>query len=521
MRFDDRIATLLTLPGSDGHDVAIRWRQLVDVVSRVGQQEEKTAPFIAALAVIRADRGRVPLAIRAASARSIAGRPLPHDLIELFASDVLAVNAPLLAAAPAGKTLLRRLFAVADNDTRQFLETLHPADPEPAEDGQTLGDVVARVEQRRSQSGKEEPPTETITKDAALPQPASEPKKTEPASAKGDKPHAEHHLPPLFRWETSEDGQVSWVDALPRAAMIGRSLRDVRDSRIADAIAARAAFADEPLEALGAEWRWSGEPEFAADDGRFLGYRGVARRAGAREGGLPKMEPEAAQRPSATIAADPDSLRELVHEIRTPLNAIIGFAEIIDGQYLGPAHRRYRERAAEIVTQARILLGAIEDMDLAARLQFRAADPGDNCDLGALGPWVDEQLRPVAERGDVILRFDRGHRDYRCALDDALVKRLIKRLMSGLISAADAQEILSMRLELKDNRCSLVVSKPRSLQGMLESRLLDPGLTLEGKGKSLLGVGFSLRLVRGLARIVGGDLLIDEDSISLDLPSLS
>ena len=59
LRFDDRIATLLTLPGSDPHDVAVRWRQLVDVVSRAGPEEENSAPFIAALAVIRADAERV------------------------------------------------------------------------------------------------------------------------------------------------------------------------------------------------------------------------------------------------------------------------------------------------------------------------------------------------------------------------------------------------------------------------------------------------------------------------------
>ena len=46
---------------------------------------------------------------------------------------------------------------------------------------------------------------------------------------------------------------------------------------------------------------------------------------------------------------DEDALRELIHELRTPLTAIIGFAEIIDGQYLGPAEHSYRERAAEIV----------------------------------------------------------------------------------------------------------------------------------------------------------------------------
>ena len=82
------------------------------------------------------------------------------------------------------------------------------------------------------------------------------------------------------------------------------------------------------------------------------------------------MLPPAAEheRLHSDLLADPDSLRELVHEIKTPLNAIIGFAEIIDGQYLGPADRRYRERAAEIVAQARLLLTAIDDLDFAAKV---------------------------------------------------------------------------------------------------------------------------------------------------------
>ena len=66
---------------------------------------------------------------------------------------------------------------------------------------------------------------------------------------------------------------------------------------------------------------------------------------------------------------DPDSLRELAHEIKTPLNTIIGFAEIISGQYLGPADRPYRDRAQDIVAQARLLLTAIDDLDFAARLR--------------------------------------------------------------------------------------------------------------------------------------------------------
>ena len=80
-------------------------------------------------------------------------------------------------------------------------------------------------------------------------------------------------------------------------------------------------------------------PAFEPADGRFAGYRGVALRETAGRAGRARSD-------ARSLLADPDSLRELVHEIKTPLNAIIGFAEIIEGQYLGPADRRYRERAA-------------------------------------------------------------------------------------------------------------------------------------------------------------------------------
>src|SRR5437763_13334978 len=93
------------------------------------------------------------------------------------------------------------------------------------------------------------------------------------------------------------------------------------------------------------------------------------------------------------ILDDQDSLRELVHEIKTPLNAIIGFAEIIDGQYLGPADRRYRERAGEIVAQARLLVSAIDDLDFAARTHSAADGAPQRVNLSELVERLVASLR--------------------------------------------------------------------------------------------------------------------------------
>ena len=150
----------------------------------------------------------------------------------------------------------------------------------------------------------------------------------------------------LFRWECGPSGEISWVEGAPRGPLIGRSIARVEegegvDEEVERAFAMRAPFRDARFSlpgegALAGDWKISGVPAFEPSDGRFAGYRGIA----LREGG---PGPDPSRIGQSSLLSDPNSLRELVHEIKTPLNAIIGFAEIIDGQYLGPADRHYRD----------------------------------------------------------------------------------------------------------------------------------------------------------------------------------
>lgn len=555
MRFDDRLLTVLNQPASDRHDTAVRWRQLVDLVARAGPNST-SAVVGRALEAIRADAAIVEEPLRAAAARAVAALPLPLGLLECFAADKLAVSAPVLAAATLQPAQWRALLDGADAETRRFVETLHP-------------DIVAPVEAARSESAPPamrpasepdwtpsppvaaaEPPNPSIEADSpfrqAEPEMAVEPinalrpggkslhdvverierrrRSREPFAAAVREAGHEAPVagPALFRWECQPSGEIAWVDGAPRGALIGRSIARADDGNmreaereLARAFAMRAPFRDAAIVIPGdglvsGEWKISGVPAFDPADGRFAGYRGIAMREVSVA--APAQGPSFAE----DVLADPDSLRELVHEIKTPLNAIIGFAEIIDGQFLGPADRRYRERAADIVVQAKLLLGAIDDLDFAAQLNSASSSGQGRSDLGEQIHSLALSLRDLAGERGVELDIVRPATHLPCRVEPELLDRLLYRLSATIIERARSGERLRLTVDQSRGACRFSISRPEGLRAATDHQLFDARSGGEG---SELRVGFTLRLVRGLARIAGGDLIASPAALTLSLPS--
>jgi hypothetical protein len=529
VRFDDRLMTVLDQPASDPHDRAVRWRQLVDLVARAGAQADN--PLVdQALTLIRSDRPLVDDALRAAAARAVAALPLPYSLVALFASDKLAVSAPMLAAARLERDEWLQLAGLADEETRQFIMTLHPDLPvaQPAEARIEAAEAVEEpfVEPAGIADAVEEDPfveqaedigpghavpsiSEVVARIERLRQSRTQPSRSfTPFTPEESHRPAPAGAPALFRWECGPSGEIAWVEGVPRGPLVGRSIARAEegegvDEEVERAFAMRAPFRDAQLSLPGegnvaGTWKISGVPAFEPADGRFAGYRGIALRENG--GGY-----DPARNGHHSLLSDPNSLRELVHEIKTPLNAIIGFAEIIDGQLLGPADRHYRSRAAEIVGQARLLLSAIDDLDFAAKLQADRSRPGSGTDLAMLLEQIAAAMRQGASVNAPRLELSIETRKRRCALEPALAERLVTRFCTALFGASADGEHLIVHLDNRSGRCVLWVRPP-------------PGLDL-GDGDQA-GGGFGLRLVRGLARIAGGDLTITRTRISLALPEL-
>lgn len=486
VRFDDRLTTVLEQPAAGARDRAIRWRQLVELVARAPAESEN-ALLDRALEVIRDDRDAIEERVRVTTALAIASKALPVELVAAFAADRLVVAAPILAGARLTAPEWRHVTASASEDCRAFIAAMRaeesspalrePASPQGPGPIPSISEVVARIERLRQ------------TRDTGV----------------SDSPAEPAEAPRLFRWECNEAGDIDWVDGAPRGAVVGQSIAQGSagsgvDRSVERAFASRAPFHDGLLElpsdaTAGGIWKISGIPAFERSTGRFAGYRGVAERAG-----------------DALAAADPTSLRELVHEIKTPLNAIIGFAEIISGEYLGPAESSYRERADEIVGQARLLLSAIEDLDFAARIHSANGNHHARVDLGELMEEVVAGLRETAAASGIGLQASRATTGLVATIDPEIAERLIQRMIAAVIARASEGEVLRLGVDRQGDRCTVWVSRPAAIAGI-------PNEQLFGSPQDAMSEEFPLRLARGLAHSAGVDMIVSPSAICLAFAS--
>ncbi len=509
MRYDDRLRTVLAQPAQSSHDRAVRWRQLVELVANASADTDGEL-VDQAIACIAADAAAVDERQRSATALAIARLPLSPKVVAAFAADSIPVAAPILANARLTASEWKSVAAAASEECRAFISVMRsgetaapapaaappsaasalPAPPPPdrsapetglhAHTVPSISDLVARIERLRE---------------------------TRDSTGQPEEP-AKPESPRLFRWECNESGQIDWVDGAPRGALVGATIAGGSAGRgvnraVQRAFAARTPFHDGILDLpdgclVEGRWTISGVPAFERSTGRFAGYRGLAER--------PKGDLAGVARPS-----DPDSLRELAHEIRTPLNAIIGFGEIIAGEYFGPAESRFRERAGDIVAQARLLLSAVEDLDFAAKIRS-SASAGSRTDIGALMEQLAPAIRDEAAARNVEIEAPGSNDTLEAAIEDDIAERLILRMCSAVIGQASSGESLRLGTESRSGSVTVSITRPEGLGQLF-------GDDVFGAANDASSPGFPLRLARGLAQTAGVSLVASEHRISLIFPS--
>lgn len=553
------------------------WVQLVDVLA---QDRGSYPPHLknSAFQWLERWRSEVPEARRLSAASAISGKPVSAELVDFFARDTASVATPVLSRCMAQDSWLahvpgwpassRAILAtrtdlpeavarglaslgpqtlalppaeLVETDAAPVLlapevegpvEIIAPARPEPV-DQDDVFDLTSEAIVAA--------PEPEVVPEAVAPEPApavvapinellariDRYRKDNPQSAQVARSFAAPSK--AFVFETDRNGLINWVDGAPRGALIGLSVAEMAlpgecgvDGQAAGAFRKRARFDHARLRVSGqggaaGEWMISGDPVFETETGRFLGYQGQARR----------LMVEAAETAVPLIggAMRPESVRQLVHELRTPLNAIRGFAEMIEGQFLGPVDDSYRQRAGSIIRDSQRLLRVFEDLDSAARLESGdfpvAADA--HVELSGLVRETFAQASSMANDRQISLRVTLPDEDLHAGLDEGASTQLLAGFVELLAGVSAAGDIIQISLE-RQGGSAVLAAIPAG--GDTAGAGWDWSATVpEGPGQPSdilpLGLGYKFRLLSRMAQRVGGTLAGTAQHLSLILPMVA
>lgn len=230
-------------------------------------------------------------------------------------------------------------------------------------------------------------------------------------------------------------------------------------------------------------------------------------------------------------------LSSMSHEIRTPLNHIIGFAEMMSNEVMGPLGTdRYRDYASGIGQSGSDLLETLQTV-----LDMSAAEAtGDQAGREIVD--VRDSMQQATglthfmtqERGVALMVGGLNDAPMHVITDPRALKQGLVHMIRSMVETAPAGTVLRIGIDADGTACALTIQSSGKawLMDDLPAELRHAGTSArsfsnanaaDGAAISNLSpIGLRLSLINSLARLAGGHLMIggegDERSLTLSLP---
>jgi hypothetical protein len=331
-------------------------------------------------------------------------------------------------------------------------------------------------------------------------------------------------------WETDENGKLVYfsdrmAEALHRGRprLLGASLMQATGAtpsspgwrEFNESMAARETISGLTIEVeVNGETRWwtmSAKPLFDAGKA-FTGYRGVGRditrEHQSREELLrAKVEAERAS------AAKSQFLAVMSHELKTPLNAIIGFSEILAAGPNGLTSQTeqvdYAKTILESSTHLRSLINDILDVTRIERGTMAIVEhSGDAVELTEVAVKMCRDLAQ-ASNIEIVLQY---RRTAEITGDITRLKQVIINLVTNAVKFSPHGATVEVSLNAKDDGALSVEVHDRGIGIAPEDckRVFEPFVQAdEGAGRRFGGLGLGLAIARKIARLHGGDVILE------------
>lgn len=202
--------------------------------------------------------------------------------------------------------------------------------------------------------------------------------------------------------------------------------------------------------------------------------------------------------------SEADFLAKVSHEVRTPLNSIIGFAQLMKEERLGPlGNDRYRSYVRDILESGEYALSLINDLLNISKLEAGAFKLNfTSVDINDVIAECAHLMQPQAQKERILLRLSLADDLPMVLADRRSMKQILLNLLSNAIKftnpggqiIVDSRRKASgaVRLRVQDNGV-----------GMSESEIeqaMQPFRQLDTAPRKQVGTGLGLPLTRALVK---------------------
>ena len=204
-----------------------------------------------------------------------------------------------------------------------------------------------------------------------------------------------------------------------RARILGLSRSEAAEATLIDVVGLR--------DPLGATWRLTARP---LDATRVLCV-GISEAARELMGEAQEARAEAERASEAKTAF----LARISHEIRTPISAIMGFAEVMMEERLGPlGSERYKEYLKDVHSSGAHVLSLVNDLLDLSKIEAGKLDlVVERLDVNAVIEECVSIMQNEASRERVIIRMSLAPRAPRIVADERSLRQILLNLLSNAI----------------------------------------------------------------------------------------
>jgi signal transduction histidine kinase len=207
-------------------------------------------------------------------------------------------------------------------------------------------------------------------------------------------------------------------------------------------------------------------------------------------------------------------LATMSHELRTPLNAVIGFAEMIEREIVGPVGApAYIEYARDIHESASHLLQLINDiLDLSTLEAGHLVLSEEKVDLRQTLQASVRMLAPRAEAGQIAMSIEIEFDSTPVVCDERRIRQVALNLLANAVKYTQPGGRVIARLG-RDRDGSVLLSFEDNGIGIAETDLtlvMAPfGRAETAFNRTTEGTGLGLPLTKRLVEAHGGELILD------------